>query len=132
MPNFDCEEALLFADDELTVYYIATPPGILYPPHEHRMGAISALYSGTETHVFYDRVGENIKERTRITATAPAVVDMEIDVVHAICTSDAVPNEGLHFYFGDLEVQSRTMWNVAGDNPRQYANDDYLRSARPL
>ena len=132
MPNFDCEEVLLYADNDLTVYYIATPPGILYPPHEHGMVAISALYRGTETHVFYERVGENIKERTRVTATAPAVVDMEIDAVHAICTSDAVPNEGLHFYLGGLETQTRTMWNISGDSPRQYVHDDYLKSARPL
>lgn len=132
MPDFDCEEVLLYADDDMTVYYIATPPGILYPPHEHCMVAISALYKGTETHVFYDREDGNIKERTRVTVNAPAVVDLDVDAVHAICTHDPVANQGIHFYLGDLEGKKRTLWDVSGNNPRQYVHQDYLNSSRPL
>lgn len=134
MPKFDCDEVLLYVDADITVYYISTTPNILYPPHEHGMEAISALYKGTETHIFYDRVfdddTETVTERSRVTFEAPAVVDMNMDVVHAICTSDDQPNEGLHFYFGDLEGQERKLWNIAGDNPRQYVHEDYLKSAR--
>ncbi len=132
LPEFDCEEVLLYVDQGLTVYYIATPPGILYPPHEHGMVAISALYKGTETHVFYDRDGEDIIERTRVTVRSPAIVDMEIDAIHAICTHDDVPNQGIHFYLGDLESKSRYLWDITGDNPRQYIHSDYLKAARPL
>ncbi|MDA0708025.1 MAG: hypothetical protein O2963_02995 [Proteobacteria bacterium] len=132
MPKFDCEEVLLYSDEEITAYYIATPPGILYPPHEHGMIAISALYKGSETHVFYERDGKNVKEKSRVTVNAPAVVDLDIDAVHAICTDDKVPNEGIHFYLGDLENQTRTLWNISGDNPRQYDHDDYLKSSKPM
>lgn len=136
MPKFDCEEVLLYVDEDVTVYYIATTPNILYPPHEHGMVAISALYKGTETHVFYDRFIENdmecVTERSRVTFEAPAVVDMDANVVHAICTSDNQPNEGLHFYFGDLEGQQRKLWDISGDNPRQYIHEDYLKSSREL
>ncbi|MEZ5759426.1 MAG: hypothetical protein R3D86_14495 [Emcibacteraceae bacterium] len=132
LPDFDCEEVLLYSDDNLAVYYIATPPKILYPPHEHGMIAISALFKGTETHVIYDRHGEKVVERSRVTFEAPAVVDLDINAVHAICTHDTKPNAGIHFYLGDLENQERTMWDVSGDNPRQYVHEDYLKSARPL
>lgn len=130
LPEFDCEEVLLYVDGELTVYYIATPPKILYPPHEHGMIAISALYKGTETHVFYDRDGDSIKERTRVTVSAPAVVDMKNDAVHAICTHDETPNQGLHFYLGNLEGQSRNLWDMNCDNPRQYVHSEYLKAAK--
>lgn len=132
MPDFDCEEVLLYADENVTAYYIATPPKILYPPHEHGMVAISALYKGTETHIFYEKDGDNVRERSRVTVKSPAVVDLEIDAVHAICTLDKVPNEGLHFYIGDLENKKRTLWDISGFNPRQYDHQDYLRSARQM
>ena len=132
LPDFDSEEVLLYSDDNLAVYYISTPSKILYPPHEHGMVAISALFKGTETHVFYDRDGERVVERSRVTFEAPEVVDLDINVVHAICTHDEEPNASIHFYLGDLENQTRTMWDVSGDNPRQYVHQNYLKSARPL
>lgn len=130
MPKFDCDEVLLYVDDNVTVYYIATTPKMIYPPHEHGMIAISALYKGTETHVFYDRDGENVKKRSEVTFEAPAVVDLTIDTVHAICTHDDEPNEGLHFYLGDLEMQKRTLWDCNGENPQQYIHENYLALSR--
>ncbi|MCP5381162.1 MAG: hypothetical protein H6912_02215 [Kordiimonadaceae bacterium] len=132
LPDFDSEEVLLYSDNNLAVYYISTPPKMLYPPHEHGMIAISALFKGTETHVFYDRNGDRLVERSRVTFKAPAVVNLDINTVHAICTYDNVPNSGIHFYLGDLENQERSMWDVSGENQRQYVHQDYLNSARPL
>lgn len=132
MPKFDCDEVLLYVDEKVTVYYIATTPKILYPPHEHGMVAVSALYRGKETHVFYDRDGENVVERSRVEFLAPTVLDMTIDTVHAICNSDEVPNESLHFYLGNLEGQKRTLWDCDGRNPQQYIHEDYLSFSKPL
>ncbi len=129
MPKFDVDEVLLYVDDYVTVYYIATTPGLQYPPHEHGMIAISALYKGTETHTFYDEEGDNVKERSKVVFEAPAVIDLDIDCIHAICTYDAVPNEGLHFYLGDLEGRERRLWDVSGQNPRQYVHQDYMDSS---
>ena len=132
MPEFDVDEVLLYVDENVTVYYVATTPHIQYPPHEHGMIAISALYKGTETHIFYDDEGDNVTERSRVTFEAPTVIDMKIDCKHAICTSDQEPNESLHFYLGDLETQQRRLWNIDGTNPRQYVHQDYMDSAREM
>lgn len=132
MPKFDCDEVLLYVDEKVTVYFIATTPKILYPPHEHGMLAISALYKGTETHVFYDRDGENVVERCRVDFEAPKVVDMTADTVHAICNPGDEPNESLHFYLGNLEGQKRSLWDSEGRNPQQYIQDDYLNFSKPL
>lgn len=130
MPSFDSDEVLLYVDSNVTVYYIATTPSIMYPPHEHCMSAISALYKGTETHVFYDRDGENIIKRDEVTFKAPAVVDLTEDSIHAICTYDDEPNEGLHFYLGELESQKRTLWDCSGENPQQYIHEKYYALSR--
>ena len=132
MPQFDCDEVLLYVDENVTVYYISTTPKVLYPPHEHGMIAISALYKGTETHIFYERDGENVKKRNEITVKAPAVVDLTIDTVHAICTHDEEPNAGIHFYLGELEAQKRTLWDCDGKNPQQYIHENYLAFSRPF
>ncbi len=130
LPSFDCDDALLYLDSHITVYYVASTPKIIYPPHEHCMPAISALYKGTETHVFYDRDGKNVIKRNEVTFEAPAVVDFAADIIHAICTYDDEPNEGLHFYFGELEAQNRTLWDCNGENPQQYNLENYRALSR--
>ncbi|MDG1996390.1 MAG: hypothetical protein P8J14_07850 [Emcibacteraceae bacterium] len=135
LPNFDkdeiTDEVLLYVDADVTVYYIATTPKIVYPPHEHAMVAISAIYKGTETHLFYDREGDNVVERSQVRFQSPAVVDMAVETVHAILNEDAEPNESLHFYFGNLEDQKRTLWDSDGKNPQQYVQSDYDSFAKP-
>lgn len=125
MSHFDTDEEIIYVDDEVSVYYLATTPKILYPPHEHGMEAISAIYKGTETHIFYDRDGENVKKRSQVRFQAPAVVDMTVETVHAILNEDKEPNESLHFYFGDLVTQKRTLWDADGKNPQQYIQANY-------
>jgi predicted metal-dependent enzyme (double-stranded beta helix superfamily) len=132
MPNFDCDEVLLYVDDNVTAYYIATTPQINYPPHEHAMEAVAAVYGGAETHDFFDRDGVNIKHRCQVSFAAPSVIDMNSDFVHSICNLGDKPNETLHFYFGDLETQTRTMWDMQGQNPGQYDQDRYMSLATPM
>lgn len=132
IPKIDIDEVLIYVDDDITVYRIATTPKIMYPPHEHGMVAISAIYKGMETHVFYDRDGENVIKRSNVRFKSPAVVDMTTSAVHAICNEDDEPNESLHVYFGNLETQKRTLWDLNGENPQQYIEADYLSFARPF
>lgn len=132
MPDFDCDEVLLYVDDKVTAYYIATTPQINYPPHEHEMEAVAAVYGGAETHDFFDRDGENIRHRCQISFPAPSVIDLTTDCVHSICNLGDKPNETLHFYFGDLENQARTMWDMQGRNPGQYDQDRYMSLATPM
>ncbi|MBT5073884.1 MAG: hypothetical protein HOJ34_11340 [Kordiimonadaceae bacterium] len=132
MPDFDCDEVLLYLDDHVTAYYIATTPQILYPPHEHGMIAVSAIYGGAETHIFYDRDGDDVVERSQVTFDAPNVVDLDVNAVHAISNLGERPNQTIHFYFGDLEMAKRHVWDMDGKNPRQYVHENYLNLSRPV
>lgn len=132
MPDFDCDEVLLYVDDQVTAYYIATTPQINYPPHEHAMEAVAAVYGGAETHDFFDRDGEDINHRCQVSFPAPSVIDLTTDCVHSICNLGDKPNETLHFYFGDLETQIRTMWDMQGRNPGQYDQERYMSMATPM
>ncbi len=132
IPKSDVDEILLYVDENITVYRIATTPQILYPPHEHEMVAICAIYKGSETHVFYDPDGENVVKRSQVRFQSPAVVDLETSAIHAICNEGEEPNESLHVYFGDLETQKRTLWDQDGKNPQQYIEEDYLSFSRPF
>lgn len=132
MPDFDCDEVLLYVDEDVTVYYIATTQQILYPPHEHAMIAVSAIYGGAETHIFYDRDGDDVVERSQVTFEAPDVVDLSVDAVHAISNLGDRPNQTIHFYFGNLEMAKRHVWDMDGKNPRQYVHENYLNLSRPV
>lgn len=132
MPEFDCDEVLLYVDDNVTAYYIATTPGINYPPHEHSMEAVAAVYGGAETHDFFDRDGDNVKWRAQVSFPAPSVIDLKTDAVHSICNLGDKPNETLHFYFGDLESAKRNMWDMEGKNAQQYDHETYLSFATPI
>ncbi|MDG1708541.1 MAG: hypothetical protein P8H03_07250 [Emcibacteraceae bacterium] len=132
LSHIETDEELLYIDDEVSVFYLATTPNIIYPPHEHGMEAISAIYKGSETHIFYDREGDNVVERSKVRFKAPAVVDMTVQTVHAIVNEDDEPNENIHFYFGNLESQKRTLWDMDGKNPQQYIQEDYDNFARNI
>jgi len=45
----DSDEMLLASSPDLTIYHIALSPRIHYPPHDHRVPAMIALYQGAET-----------------------------------------------------------------------------------
>ncbi len=132
LPQLSSDETLLYNDEHITVYHISTPPGIFYPAHEHDMISITCIYGGQETHVFYEPANDALKHLGEVTFTAPVVVDMHADAVHAICNRGKEPTRTLHFYLGDLENQKRRMWDADGENPRQYVHKDYLDLARPL
>src|SRR5687768_11986023 len=53
----DDDEMLLACSPQLTVYHIALSPRTHYPPHDHRMPAMIALYQGSETSFSYRRNG---------------------------------------------------------------------------
>ena len=46
---------VLYRDERLTVLHAVVPPGVVSPPHEHRMWAVIGVLEGTEENHFYER-----------------------------------------------------------------------------
>jgi len=85
MPDTNDDETLLHVSDDLTIYHIRLPAGILYPPHDHRMPVIIGFYDGCETSLIYQQSSEGqLRQVDRLDFTAPCVATLEPDVIHAI------------------------------------------------
>src|SRR5882757_3053911 len=80
----DGDEMLLCSSPELTVYHIALSPRIHYPPHDHRVPAMIALYQGAETNFSYQRNGRALVRAQRHDHAAPCVAALPADAIHSV------------------------------------------------
>src|SRR5688500_16276024 len=77
----DSDEMLLASSPQLTVYHITLTPRIHYPPHDHRIPAMIALYQGAETSFTYRRNGRALVRDERHNYVAPCVAALPADVI---------------------------------------------------
>ena len=127
LPETDADETLLHASEGLTIYDIKLPPGILYPPHNHRMPVVIGFYAGCETNLIYQVSADGaLKQVDRLDFEAPTVTILERDVIHAITNFGDTPSRAIHYYLGDLLEVERDLWNPASGQKGPFDNDNYF------
>ena len=133
LPETADDETLIHASDILTIYDIKLPPGILYPPHNHRMRVVIGFYEGCETNLIYKPGADGgpgadgvLKQVDRLDFQAPTVAMFEREVVHAITNYSATTSRAIHYYLGDLLEVERQLWNPATGQKMTFNNDDYF------
>ena len=124
------EEALLDVADDMTVFHIRLAPGLEFPPHEHGMPALLALYQGVETNVFFARDGRRLARVGEQAFKAPAVAVLPPDVIHAVCNRGDAPSAALHIYLGNLLTRRRSLWHPESHVEHPYDQDAYVALAR--
>jgi predicted metal-dependent enzyme (double-stranded beta helix superfamily) len=102
---------VLVDSPELTVFHAALPPGFVNAPHDHRTWAVVAVYEGEERNVFYERRGAALVPARELVATAPRVVVMRDDAIHAIENRLAQPSYAIHAYGNAHLHVARSMWH---------------------
>ena len=128
----DGDEMLLCAAPELTVYHIALSPRIHYPPHDHRVPAMIALYQGAETSFSYRRNGGALLREQRHDHAAPCVAALPADAIHSVVNLGDVRSAAIHVYFGDLTALERSVWDADLREERRFDNRFYFEQARTL
>jgi predicted metal-dependent enzyme (double-stranded beta helix superfamily) len=128
----DGDEMLLTASRDLTIYHIALSPHVHYPPHEHRIPALIALYRGTETSFSYERRRTTLVREQRHDYTAPFVATLPADVIHSVVNPGDAPSAAVHVYFGDLTTVERSIWSADLREERRFDNRFYFEQARRL
>jgi predicted metal-dependent enzyme (double-stranded beta helix superfamily) len=126
------DEILLHASAHLTIYHITLTPGLVYPPHNHLMHALVGIYKGAETNLIYPASGEQLGAPTREEVSAPAVVHMELQTIHAVANTGDARSGALHVYFGNLLDTRRQMWMPGQPGPQAFDNEQYLSGARAV
>jgi predicted metal-dependent enzyme (double-stranded beta helix superfamily) len=124
------DELLLTSSRDLTIYHIALSPHVHYPPHEHRIPALIALYHGTETSFSYQRSGNRLVRAQRHDYTAPCVATLPADVIHSVVNPGDAPSAAIHVYFGDLTAVERSLWSAELGEEQRFDNRFYFEQAR--
>ena len=97
------------------------PPGVLSPPHDHRMWAVVAVYEGREDNVFFARVdgaAGAIREQAKASAAAGEVLVLDADVIHTIANTQDATLRAVHLYGGDLIGATRSVWDLVSGEER--------------
>ena len=128
----DDDEMLLTSSPELTVYHIALSPRIHYPPHDHRVPAMIALYQGAETSFSYRRNGRALVLAERHDYAAPSVAALPVDAIHSVVNLGDARSAAIHVYFGDLTAVERSIWDADLREERRFENGFYFEQARRL
>lgn len=128
----DGDEMLLAAAPEMTIYHITLTPGIHYPPHDHRMPAMIALYQGSETSFSYRRNGRALVPLRRQDYTAPAIAELPADAIHSVVNMGEARSAAIHVYFGDLTGVERSIWDRELRQERPFDNGFYFEQATRL
>jgi predicted metal-dependent enzyme (double-stranded beta helix superfamily) len=128
----DSDEMLLASSAELTVYHVALTPRIHYPPHDHRVPAMIALYQGAETSFSYRRNGRALVRVERRDHAAPCVAALPADAIHSVVNLGDVRSAAIHVYFGDLTAVERSIWDADLREERRFDNRFYFEQARTL
>jgi predicted metal-dependent enzyme (double-stranded beta helix superfamily) len=109
MPRFG--QHVLVDSPALTICHATLPPGFVNAPHDHRSWAVVAVYEGEERNVFYERRDGALVPTSALVATAPRVVVMRADAIHAIENRLATPSYAIHAYGNAHFHVERSMWH---------------------
>ena len=126
------DEVLLASSPEMTVYHITLSPRIHYPPHDHRMPAMIALYQGTETSFSYRRIGRALERIQRHDYAAPSIAELPDDAIHSVVNMGTARSAAIHVYFGNLITAQRSIWDRALREERPFDNGFYFEQALRL
>jgi predicted metal-dependent enzyme (double-stranded beta helix superfamily) len=115
---------------ELTVLNVVWAPGMLLLPHDHRMWAEIAVYTGTEDNVFYRRVPDergHIEESGGKQLQTGEVLLLGDDAIHSVHNSLDRLTAAIHVYGGDFFRQPRSQWGPGERVEHAYDHNFVIR-----
>jgi predicted metal-dependent enzyme (double-stranded beta helix superfamily) len=111
----------LHVSPDLTVLNVVWAPGMSFGPHNHRMFAAIAIYTGGEDNTFFRR-----DETTLVGAGGRSLRPRDVcllgdDAVHAVVNPTSQFTGAIHVYGGDFFTTPRSEWR--GDPYQEEAYD---------
>ena len=105
---------------DLTVIKVVWAPGMTLYPHDHRMWAAIAIYTGGEDNTFYRRAEKGLTESGGKELRPGDVCLLGHDTVHAVHNPTAQFAGAIHVYNGDFFTQPRSEWDPETLEERPY------------
>jgi predicted metal-dependent enzyme (double-stranded beta helix superfamily) len=104
---------LLHNTDDLTVIDVVWAPGMSLFPHEHRMWAAIAIYTGIEDNAFFRRPPDGapgLVESGGKRIEQSDVTMLGADTIHSVSNPASKPTGAIHVYGGDFVNRPRSQW----------------------
>ena len=101
----------LHVSADLTILKIVWAPGMTLGPHDHRMWAAIALYTGREDNAFYRRDEHTLVESGGRTIEPRDVCLLGDDTIHAVTNPSTEYTGAIHVYGGDFFDTARSQWS---------------------
>lgn len=117
-------DVMLYEDDTVTVILVDTLPGVVQPPHDHRMTAMIGVFVGCEEQRFFARTSEGITPAPGRQLAAGEVITIGTDGIHAISTPDPL-SRAVHVYLGRLATVERSLFDPDTFEERPLSMDLY-------
>ena len=109
-----CERAEfvpLLNTPEITVMKTVWAPGMIVPPHDHRMWGVIGVFAGKEQNTFWRRAANGLEQSGGKELTPGEVGLMGTGTIHSVISPLARTWTGaIHVYGGDFVRQPRSMW----------------------
>jgi predicted metal-dependent enzyme (double-stranded beta helix superfamily) len=117
LPPERAELVPLHVSDRLTVLKIVWAPGMVLGPHDHRMWAAIALYTGGEDNRFFRRTGSTLVDSGARSLRPRDVCLLGDDTVHSVANPTGECAGAIHVYGGDFFATPRSEWR--GEPPTE-------------
>jgi predicted metal-dependent enzyme (double-stranded beta helix superfamily) len=114
---------VLHHSPELTILDVVWAPGMRIFPHDHRMWAAIAIYTGREDNSFYRRPSPTARTLTPSGGKQLDAGDVAVlgdDTIHAVSNPLGQLTGALHVYGGDFINQPRSQWGPGEQVERPY------------
>jgi predicted metal-dependent enzyme (double-stranded beta helix superfamily) len=126
LPSSQQDETILYSSEALTLVRVEVAPGIIFPPHNHKMLAILAILQGPERNTFYKVRDSGLTVVGEEDAPSGSVVRMTSDVIHSVSNHGSARTIGIHAYLGDLFAADRSLWDPQLGVEHPYSDDLYF------
>jgi predicted metal-dependent enzyme (double-stranded beta helix superfamily) len=117
LPPERAELVPLHVSDRLTILKIVWAPGMVLGPHDHRMWAAIALYTGGEDNRFFRRSGSSLVDSGSRSLRPRDVCLLGDDTVHSVANPTGECAGAIHVYGGDFFATRRSEWR--GEPPTE-------------
>ncbi|CAA6827847.1 MAG: Unknown protein [uncultured Thiotrichaceae bacterium] len=130
VPAFSEEADLLLQESSITIWHWCLQPGILIPPHDHRMAAIIGIYKGTEENRFYLSENGSLQHKATKHVSQGEILSITPESIHSVQATEEQPSQGIHVYLGNLDASPRSLFNWETGEAEPYTEEAYNRLVR--
>jgi predicted metal-dependent enzyme (double-stranded beta helix superfamily) len=113
LPVTRAELTAIHRSPELTILKVVWAPGMLIPPHDHRMWAAIGIYGGGEDNTFYRRADDSIVAAGGRELRMRDTLVLGDEVIHSVKNPRQHDFTGsIHIYGGDYFGVPRSLWDA--------------------